>query len=94
MPERYRDVVGRGEVRRSLDTTEFKTAIVRCHKLSLELEGLRRSPAGGSSRPQNDDRVGPDDGRPGPQRATAARPRAGARGPDPQARIHLDTSRY
>jgi hypothetical protein len=38
VPERCRSIVGRGEVWRSLDTTDFKTAVVRCHKLSLELD--------------------------------------------------------
>jgi integrase len=38
VPERYRGIVGRGEVWRSLETTDFKTALVRCHKLSLELD--------------------------------------------------------
>ena len=38
VPELYRSIVGRGEVWRSLETTEFKTAVVRCHKLSLELD--------------------------------------------------------
>jgi hypothetical protein len=39
VPERYRGVVGRREVWRSLDTIEFKTAVARCNKLSLELDG-------------------------------------------------------
>ena len=38
VPERYRALVGRGEVWRSLETTEYKTAVVRCHKLSLDLD--------------------------------------------------------
>ncbi|MFQ3451810.1 hypothetical protein PMN64_00580 [Bradyrhizobium sp. UFLA01-814] len=38
VPERYRGVVDRREVWRSLDTTDFKTAVVACNKLSLELD--------------------------------------------------------
>lgn len=38
VPERYRDIVGRREVWRSLETNHFKTAQVRCNKLSLELD--------------------------------------------------------
>ena len=38
VPERYRGVVGRREVWRSLETTDFKTAVVECHKLSVDLD--------------------------------------------------------
>ncbi|MGO4510172.1 DUF6538 domain-containing protein [Bradyrhizobium sp. 2TAF36] len=38
VPERYRAVVGRREVWRSLETDHFKTAQVRCNKLSLDLD--------------------------------------------------------
>lgn len=38
VPQKYRDIVGRREVWRSLDTTEFKAAVVACNKLSLELD--------------------------------------------------------
>jgi hypothetical protein len=38
VPERYRAIVGRGEVWGSLETDHFKTAVVRCNKLSLELD--------------------------------------------------------
>ena len=38
VPDRYRAVVGRREVWRSLDTTEFKAAVVECNRLSLELD--------------------------------------------------------
>ncbi|PSO22731.1 DUF6538 domain-containing protein [Bradyrhizobium sp. MOS002] len=36
--ERFRAIVGRREVWRSLETTDFKTAVVACNKLSLELD--------------------------------------------------------
>jgi len=38
VPERYRDIVGRREVWRSLKETNFKTAVVECNKLSLDLD--------------------------------------------------------
>jgi site-specific recombinase XerD len=38
VPGRYRDLVGSGEVWRSLDTTDRKIAVGRCTKLSLDLE--------------------------------------------------------
>lgn len=38
VPSRYRDIVGRGEVWRSLDTEDERIATVRCVNLSLELE--------------------------------------------------------
>src|SRR5260370_31942487 len=38
VPERYRDIVGRREVWRSLKETNFKAAVVECNKLSLDLD--------------------------------------------------------
>lgn len=38
MPQRYRDIVGRGEIWRSLETEDERIATVRCASLSLELE--------------------------------------------------------
>lgn len=38
VPERYRAVVGRREVWRSLKETNFKLAVAECNKLSLDLE--------------------------------------------------------
>ena len=38
VPGRYRDIVGRGEVWRSLQTEDERIATVRCATLSLELE--------------------------------------------------------
>ncbi|MET3973172.1 integrase [Bradyrhizobium sp. S3.9.1] len=38
VPARYRDIVGRGEVWRSLDTEDERIATVRCASLSLEFE--------------------------------------------------------
>jgi integrase len=38
VPARYRSLVGSGEVWRSLDTTDRKVALVRCAKLSVDLE--------------------------------------------------------
>ncbi|TFW55920.1 hypothetical protein CT676_37950 [Bradyrhizobium sp. MOS001] len=38
VPARYRDIVGRGEVWRSLETEDERIATVRCASLSLELE--------------------------------------------------------
>ncbi|MET4091015.1 DUF6538 domain-containing protein [Bradyrhizobium sp. S3.5.5] len=38
VPERYQRIVGRREVWRSLETDHFKTAQVRCNKLSLDLD--------------------------------------------------------
>lgn len=38
VPARYRSVVGRREVWRSLETDHFKTAQVKCNKLSLDLD--------------------------------------------------------
>jgi hypothetical protein len=38
VPRRYRALVGHGEVWRSLETTDRKTAILRCNKLSADLD--------------------------------------------------------
>jgi site-specific recombinase XerD len=38
VPQRYRAIVGRGEIWRSLDTTDRKTAVVRCTRLSADLD--------------------------------------------------------
>ncbi|MCP3404473.1 DUF6538 domain-containing protein [Bradyrhizobium sp. CCGB01] len=38
VPQRYRDIVGRGEIWRSLETEDERIATVRCASLSLELE--------------------------------------------------------
>jgi len=38
VPQRYRLLVGRGEIWRSLDTTDRKTAGLRCVQLSIDLE--------------------------------------------------------
>ncbi|MBP1097543.1 DUF6538 domain-containing protein [Bradyrhizobium diazoefficiens] len=38
VPQRYRDLVGRGEIWRSLETKDERIATVRCVSLSLELE--------------------------------------------------------
>ncbi|WP_407116189.1 DUF6538 domain-containing protein [Bradyrhizobium sp. LMG 9283] len=38
VPQRYRDIVGRGEVWRSLETEDERIATVRCASLSLVLE--------------------------------------------------------
>jgi integrase len=38
VPRRYRALVGSGEVWRSLDTTDRKTAALRCNRLSADLE--------------------------------------------------------
>lgn len=38
VPARYRDIVGRGEVWRSLETEDERIATVRCASLSLEFE--------------------------------------------------------
>ena len=36
--QRYRALVGHGEVWRSLETTDRKTAVLRCNKLSADLD--------------------------------------------------------
>jgi hypothetical protein len=55
VPERYRGIVGRREVWRSLKETNFKLAVAECNRLSLDLDkeweertasALRRRPAG------------------------------------------------
>lgn len=38
VPKRYRAIVGKAEIWRSLETDHLKTAIVRCNKLSLDLD--------------------------------------------------------
>jgi hypothetical protein len=38
VPQRYRDIVGQGEVSRSLGTEDERIAAVRCATLALELE--------------------------------------------------------
>lgn len=38
VPKRFRAIVGKAEIWRSLETDHFKTAVVRCNKLSLDLD--------------------------------------------------------
>src|SRR4051812_36939305 len=38
VPERYRGIVGRREVWRSLKETNFKLAVAECNRLSLDLD--------------------------------------------------------
>jgi hypothetical protein len=84
VPRRYRALVGSGEVWRSLETTDRKTAVLRCIRLSADLEKdwedrLRAAQSSGRAA------MPAPAGGLGPERTAASGPRAGSRLADQKA---------